>query len=118
MNLLLAAALLLQDKTTDQLIEQLRSDNVEERSQAREQLKRLSKAVIPALEKAAKGSDAEVVRSAQDILEYIRTAPAAEAFRKIEETLRKAKSIKVVFSGMWENKGEKTVSQGTALVKE
>ena len=118
MNLLLAVAFFVQDKTAEQLIEQLSSDSVEERGQAREQLKRMGKSAIPALEKAAKGNDAEVIQSARDILEYIRTAPAAEAFGKIEETLRKAKTLRVVFKGEESTKGGKTVSAGTALTKE
>lgn len=71
MNLLLAALLLFQDPAVDRLLQKLRSDRIEERKDAREQLRKLGRKVIPALEKVAKGGDSNQAAEARDLIESI-----------------------------------------------
>jgi hypothetical protein len=102
MSLLLAAILLLQEKSADQLIEQLRSDKIEERNDATSQLRKLDVKALPALEKAAGDADPEVSRAAKEILREIKgrldAAAAEKMFRKIEETVDRARALKVRFT--------------------
>jgi outer membrane lipoprotein-sorting protein len=97
MNLLLAAALVLQDKTPERLIEQLRSDKVEVRGEAARLLEDLGKAVIPDLEKAAGDKDTDVAGRAKLILEAIHSKVAHELYDKMGEKLTKAKTIRLTF---------------------
>ena len=69
MNLILAAAFLLQEKTAEQLIEKLRSEKSEERSEASQELRKRGESVLPVLEKATTDKDAEVSRLAKETFE-------------------------------------------------
>src|SRR4029453_7364215 len=82
MLFLLAAILLQQDRSPEQLIEDLRSPKIDVRAQARIQLKKLGKAAIPALEDAARDSDAELSESSKLILKEIKEDLAAESSRE------------------------------------
>jgi type II secretion system protein G len=110
--LLLALLLFSQDKGMDQLIEQLRSDSARDRTEAREELKRAGKAAIPALEKAGRDADPNLAQEARQLLEVIRAAPAIKAFARIEDTLRKAKTIRVSYKGEGDSAKGKSTSEG------
>jgi outer membrane lipoprotein-sorting protein len=126
MHFLLAAVLLMQDKSAEQLVDQLRSDKVEERNKAARELKKLEEAALPALEKAARDPDTDVSRSAKEILTELRSTLdarlAEKAFRKIEETIDKAKTMKVKFTLSLDeprsDREEKPSASGEYCVKE
>src|SRR5688572_1687056 len=69
---LLLLILLQQDSEVRALIEQLKSDEIVVREEAVKKLKALGDAAAPELEKAAKGSDAEVARRASSLLKLLR----------------------------------------------
>jgi outer membrane lipoprotein-sorting protein len=122
-SLLLAAALLLQAKSAEQLVEQLRSEKIEERNGAAMELRKLDTGAIPALEKASRDADPEVSRAAKEILGEIKgrldAAVAEKAFRKIEEAFDKARSLKARFSmELTEDGGPPITASGEVWVKE
>jgi len=82
MDLLLAAVLLLQDPTAERLVEELRSDDINARNKASEQLLKLGKPAIPALEKASKDADPDLSRSSQELLRKITDTLSALAVRE------------------------------------
>src|SRR5262245_7925083 len=88
MWVLLAAILLQQDRTPEQLIEDLRSPKIGVRAEARIQLKKLGKAALPALENAVHDSDAELSESSKLILREIKEDLAAEASREVLQSGR------------------------------
>src|SRR4051812_31038562 len=99
MNLLLAALLLLQEKTAEQLVEQLRSDQPDQRDAAVRELLRLGESSVPALEKATKDKDPEVALRARWAIRVVNPASSREAIQNIEEAISKARSVRVVFEG-------------------
>src|SRR6185503_21361813 len=95
-NLAFAAVLLLLPQDQDaarelrDLIERLGSDVIEERDRASRRLRRLGKAAVPELEKAARGADAETALRASALLRVIeilgRLSPKVkEALPDLEE---------------------------------
>jgi outer membrane lipoprotein-sorting protein len=99
MNLLLAALLLLQEKTAEQLVEQLRSDQPDQRDAAVRELLRLGESSVSALEKATKDKDPEVALRARWAIRVVNPASSREAIQNIEEAISKARSVRVVFEG-------------------
>lgn len=99
MNLLLAAVLFLQDKTVEQLIENLRSDKIEVRNNAAVELTKRGEPVVPMLEKAAQDKNQEVARFAKEILKDIRdplrNETAEETFNRMTEKLTGSKTLSV-----------------------
>lgn len=117
-HVVFAALLLFQDRSVEQLIEKLRSDNSGDRTEAREQLKKLGSQAESALEKASKDPDLNFSQEARQTLDSIRTGRAMELFSKIEATVQKAKTIRVTFKGQGEGQEGKTTSEGSGFLKE
>lgn len=121
MSVLLLVALLAQEKTAEQLIENLRSESVEDRESAARDLKKMGEAARPALEKAAGDKDREVATRAQAILDPMDLEAGQAVLNKLEETVLKAKTVKVRFK--YEGRGPKggvgpETGSGTLLLKE
>ncbi|HYE97915.1 MAG TPA: hypothetical protein VEJ18_03345 [Planctomycetota bacterium] len=112
MALLFLLAVLPQD--AERLVERFRSDRVEDRTAAERDLRALGQAAIPALERAAKDADPEVARRAQDLLAGIRDPfrgeSAEESLRRIEETLRNARTIQLKMTSEFA-RGEETLKR-------
>jgi Tol biopolymer transport system component len=72
MTMTLLLLILLQDPAP--LVEKLRSDDLEERAKAAESLRKLGKAAVAPLEKAAKSGDADLASRAKAVLDEIRFA--------------------------------------------
>ena len=105
MNLLqIAFALaLLAPQETDaarirELIERARSDRVEERNAAGEELRKIGKEAQPALEAAIKGTtDLEVALRLQGIVNALAVPGAAESLKRIEQLLAGAGAVRIAF---------------------
>ncbi len=99
MDLLLAALLLLQDRGIDELIEKLRSDKIEERNDAAAELRKRGEAALPLLEKASRDPNNNLSDAAKELIKDIRdplhAESAEETFRKMDEAIRTAKTIRV-----------------------
>jgi hypothetical protein len=124
MNLLLAAALLMQDKSAEQLIEALRSDKVEQRENAALELLKKGSSAVPALRKASADADIEISGRAKEILEKIGSVNAKTAFGKIEEVIRSSKTVRIRFKSEISNRGpnipesqKSVIATGTLLLK-
>lgn len=116
MSLFLVWALL-QGESVDPLIEKLRSDNVAERNRAVQELKKMGEGARPALEKAEKDKDGEVVNTAKEILETL----DLEVFRQIEAKVEKSRTARVRFKYEGKGPGEDLgggKGSGTLLLKE
>jgi len=120
MNLLLAAVLLVQDRTPEQWIEQLRSERIEERETAVEALKKLGETARPQLEKSVKDQDTELAHRSQALLDALNSEVARRSFTKLEETLINAKTLSVRFrsDGKGPTDADKYEASGTMLLKE
>src|SRR6187549_973660 len=73
-----AAALLLQVRTPEEIIRDLRSGDIEVRAKARSELKKAGKRAIPALERITEDPDPEVAESSRLVLREIREALVLE----------------------------------------
>ena len=74
MSLLAAALLSFQEPAARQLVEQFRSDQVEERDRASRDLKSAGESARPSLEEAARDADAEVAGRARELLDFLDSA--------------------------------------------
>jgi len=90
--LLLFLCLTFQDKTTEDLIDKLRSDDVRVRDEAARALRVLGMRALPDLERSIGDNDKEV---AQRIKELLRGIKGEDAFQQIRESLQKAKSVSI-----------------------
>jgi len=88
MRLILAALLLLQDPSVEDLLEKLRSDRIEERNDAAQELRMRGEAVLPRLEKAAREGDLHLSSTAKQIIRDIRARKERE--REFEQNQRTA----------------------------
>lgn len=119
MNLLLAALLLVQDKSAEQIIEQLRSDKVEVRDSASRELRKLGEEARLQLQKVAEAADQELAGRARILLDALDSDAAERVFRKIENTVLRAKSARVTFTGVGKLSPDITLEEkGTLLLKE
>jgi hypothetical protein len=119
MNLLLAAAILLQDPTVEQLIEKLGSEHIEEREKAATKLIELGLTALPALEAAVRSGDAEIASRAEQILRPIRAQIARRSFQAFEVKIRAATHLRTRFTLHIErNELEPLERKGTGLVED
>lgn len=95
MILILAASLLVQDKSVEDLIQGLKSETVEARREARRALEKLGNAALPALEKAARGPDFEIRRDLWEIIEAILSAPGIEILKQLEDRISASATISI-----------------------
>jgi hypothetical protein len=102
MSLLAAALLSFQEPAAQQLVEQFRSDQVEERDRASRDLKSAGESARPVLEKAARDADVEVARRAREILDFLDSEAAIAAFRALQADLDQAGSVRVKVVGSGE----------------
>jgi len=99
MCLLAAALFLLQNENPERLIEMLRSDSIEEREKAAQELKKMGKQAIQQVERAAQDKNTDVAVRAQEILVFLRTQISLEEFHKVERMFLKDSAVKVRFKG-------------------
>jgi len=123
MNLLLAAVLLMQDKTPEQWIEQLRSGKVEDREEASRILKTMGPPALPALRHGANDRDNEVARRCAELVKSISSERAQREFQKFEDAVQRARTIRMKYSLESafvppDGKESKVESSATLLVKE
>lgn len=121
MILLLIGVSLVQEPTAEELVRKLTSDSVEERDQAARELKKRGEAALPALEKASREKNGEVAARARELLDPLYGELGKEMQKKFEETVLKAKSLKVRFK--YEGKGPRGdlgsgKGSGTLFLKE
>ena len=118
---IVAFALLLQDeKRIQELVDRLRSDDVSQRDEAAKELKALGKKAVPALETAAKSSDAEVSSVAKKLIVSIELAATlTPALRKwkpgIEDLLAAggdAEATKLLLEAVEQDEEENPVNPG------
>ncbi len=102
MILLLALSLLVQQKSAEELIQELKSEKVE----ARRALEKLGNDALPDLEKAVKGPDFDIRRDLREIIEVIQSAPGLEILRRIEDRISEAKTISIKCK--WQQGAEET----------
>lgn len=120
MVLSLILCLCLQEKTAEKLLEELRSESVEDRERAAAALRKMGEAARAGLEKASRDKDREVAARALEILEPLNRGIGAEALRKLEEKVAKAASARIRFR--FEGSGPKAElgggkGSGTLLLK-
>jgi hypothetical protein len=112
--LLLVATIVLGHQEGDSLSDlllKLRSDVIEEREDAARRLKAAGKSALPALEVAARSTDAELAGRATEILSFIHARMGEELFKKIEERLVQATSLRFEFRTKIEVKSPKEKHQ-------
>ncbi len=121
LSLVLGLLLLSQDKSVEQLLEQLRSDEAKVREDAVLRLQKQGSDAVPALKKGVEDKDPEVAARCREILERISSDRAAADFQKIEETLSRAKSARITFKLESVTHGprieNKSNHEGTLLLK-
>jgi outer membrane lipoprotein-sorting protein len=100
--MILTSLVLLLGQSVGELVEKLRSESVEERDDAENQLRKLGKTNLPELEKLSRDRDPEVARRIQGILEPIRTEMGLEILQKLEDSIGKAKTVRVA----WKYEGD------------
>src|SRR2546426_340867 len=115
-TLLLSLLLFAQDESSRQarqLIEKLRSETIEERDEAARKLRELGSGAEEELEKATRDKDPEVAGRARTLL-------GEGIFRRIEETLVKARTARIKFRIDADSSipSEKNKLWGTLLLKE
>jgi hypothetical protein len=119
--MVLALLLLVQDKSVEQLVEQLRSDAANVREEAVLRLQKQGAAAVPALKKGVEDKDPEVAARCREILERIRSDQAAADFQKIEEALSRARTVRIKFKLESVTHGprieNKSTHEGTLLLK-
>lgn len=96
MSFLVAVVLLIQEETIDQLIEKLRSDKIEERELATQQLMKSGVNHIATLEAAKADKDIEVANRVKHILDLL--YPEHE-LREITKNIQNARTVSITFSG-------------------
>jgi hypothetical protein len=80
------------------LIDRVRSDRIEERHAAGEELRKIGKEALPALEAAIKGTtDPEVALRLQGIVNALAVPAAAESLKRIEQLLTGAGAVRIAF---------------------
>jgi len=114
MKLLLAALLLLQDPSVEQLIERLGSERIDERGDAERRLKALGRAALPALEEAARSADLEKAKRAAEVLKPLRAKIAQETFEEIEARLQACRSLRIRMTLKQEVPAARSVTEGKA----
>jgi hypothetical protein len=94
------AALLFQSQESSvfDLINQLRSEKVEERESATRTLRSMGRKSVPDLERASQDKDAEVSSRAREILAQIDSDVAEATFLKIEGRIEKATSVRIRYT--------------------
>jgi outer membrane lipoprotein-sorting protein len=81
-----------------ELIDRLRSDRIEERNSAAQDLQKIGKDAIPALEAAIQDSkDPEVALRLKAVLHSLAVPSASEALNRIERTLSGADAVRIAF---------------------
>jgi hypothetical protein len=104
------------------LIEQLHSDDVQERSQAAQSLRTLGVKAVEELQKAAKEKGSDISHAANDLLDDILCRTPDRALRRIEETLLTSSTVAVKFrsqSAQTANDGEQTShTQGKIILSQ
>jgi hypothetical protein len=109
-------------KQIRELIEKLTSDNIEHREAASSALIKLGQTALPEIELAVKSKDIEMAVRAGTVLAAIRSQIAKDTFKKIEETVAKAKTVSVKITYDWYRKhadeAKRYRGTGTLLLKE
>lgn len=124
----LLAILVLWQAQTDQssqvrlLAERLQSDNIAEREAASTALIKLGKVALPEVELATQSKDIDLAARARKILAAIRAQVSEETFKKIEESIEKAKTVSIRIKYDWYRKNHEEAKRfrgsGTLLFKE
>jgi hypothetical protein len=121
LHAILLLLLLVQDKSVEQLLEQLRSDEAKVREDAVLRLQKQGDAAVPALKKGLEEKDPEVAARCREILERIAGDRAASDFQKIEDALTRAKTVRIKFKLESVTHGprieNKSSHEGTLLLK-
>jgi len=122
MTILVALLLLVQEGHAADLIEQLRSEKIEERAHAMGELRKLGKAAVPELEKAVGDPDFEVARRARELLLQLNQESCLSTLRRIESSAVKAKTMsarfKVKADGPNRNEAARFEFSGAFLLKD
>jgi HEAT repeats len=122
LSALLAILLLVQDPSLDPLVEQLRSDTADVREDAARRLQKWGAAALPVLKKALEDKDPEVAARCREILDRIRSDEAAAQFRKMEDALSRARTVRIKFKLESVTHGpqieNRTTHQGVLLLKQ
>lgn len=86
------------DRHTRELIDRVRSEKVEERNAAAQELRKIGKDAVPALEAALKETrDPEVALQLKGILAAIAVPSAEEAMKRIEGGFSAARAVRIAF---------------------